>query len=290
MTQMTNVTKATGEQHPFSEEKLRHSLKRSGAADKLVEKVVLEVKDFLYDGISTKKIYQLAFRLLRKYEKLSAARYSLKDAIMQMGPTGYPFEHFVGEILKRMGYQVKVSQQMKGKCVQHEVDVIAVNEKKKIMVECKYHNTRGKVSNVHVPLYIQSRFQDLLAVWQEEQGRDDMTYEGWVVTNTRFTSDAADYGRCVGLRLIGWDYPQSRGLKEMVEKAGLFPITALTELSRKYKSELLEKNIVLCFELAQYESLLHKMLKNKNKVKAVMNEAHELSTISNSIKMLDRDY
>jgi hypothetical protein len=280
MSQITTVTKSSGEKHPYSEEKLRSSLRRSGADEKLVDNVARDVHEFLYDGIDTKKIYQIAFRLLRKKERLLAARYSLKDAIMQMGPTGYPFERFVGEIIKKMGFTVSVSQLLQGRCVQHEVDVLAFNHTKQIMVECKYHNTRGKVCNVHVPLYINARFHDLMDVWKSQQVFSEKKYEAWVVTNTRFTSDASDYGRCAGLKLIGWDYPQHNGLKEMIEKTGLFPITTLTTLSHKYKQELLDKNIVLCSDMHKHENLLFKMLRDKKKVMAVLDEARDLSAIA----------
>jgi hypothetical protein len=280
MADIATVTKSSGEQHPFSKEKLRSSLSRSGANEKLVDSVAQDVEKLLYDGISTKKIYQIAFRLLQVKEKLLAARYSLKDAIMQLGPTGYPFERFVGEILKKRGYTVSVSQLIQGKCVQHEVDVLAHNHARQIMVECKYHNTRGKVCNVHVPLYINARFHDLMDVWKNQPDSHEKKYEAWVVTNTRFTSDAADYGRCAGLRLIGWDYPQREGLKEMVENAGLFPITTLTSLSHKHKQALLDDNIVLCSELYKHENLLSKMLSDKKKLKAVLDEARDLSAIA----------
>ena len=43
-------------------------------------------------------------------------------------------------ILKEQGYSVKVGEIVKGKCVTHEVDVIALADHHHFMIECKYHN------------------------------------------------------------------------------------------------------------------------------------------------------
>ncbi|HLR91356.1 MAG TPA: hypothetical protein VK040_10390 [Balneolaceae bacterium] len=70
-----------------------------------------------------------------------------------------------------------------------------------------------------------------------------------VYTNTRFTSDAIQYGKCVGLLLTSWDYPRGNGLKDRIDKSGLHPLTALTTLTKAEKTKLLDEGIVLCKEL-----------------------------------------
>jgi Holliday junction resolvase-like predicted endonuclease len=276
MTNKQVVIKASGEKEAFSEQKLRNSLQRSGASPKLVNAVMDAMQNEMYDGISTRKIYRMAFSLLRKQERVNAARYSLKDAIMQMGPSGFPFEHFVGKLLQTKGYEVEVGVFLQGKCIRHEIDVLARNPDKTIMVECKYHNDRGKVSNVHVPLYINSRFEDVFDIWRKQPASQGMDFEGWVVTNTRFTEDASDYGLCAGLKLIGWDFPKQAGLKEMVEQANLFPITVITGLTRKQTQALMDKALVLCSDLLANESQVHSILNNKRLANAVLVEARDL--------------
>ena len=49
------ITKASGVQDIFSSEKLRASLKKSGADENTVENILFEIESILYDGISTKK-------------------------------------------------------------------------------------------------------------------------------------------------------------------------------------------------------------------------------------------
>ena len=68
---------------------------------------------------------------------------------------------------------------------------------------------------------------------------------GWVVTNTRFTEDALQYGNCCGLYLLSWDYPKNDGLKDRIDRLGLYPITVSTLLTNREKQFLLSRDIVL---------------------------------------------
>jgi hypothetical protein len=119
------IIKASGEKVPFSAEKLRYSLKRSGADDTSIDKVVHDIQDNLYEGITTHEIFSNAFSHLGKYSKRSASRYKLKQAIMELGPTGFPFEVFVSELLKAQGFKTTVGTIIQGHCVTLEVDVVA---------------------------------------------------------------------------------------------------------------------------------------------------------------------
>ena len=58
------------------------------------------------------------------------------------------------------------------------------------------------------------------------------------------------------MKIIGWNYPIGGGLKDMIEKSGLHPITSLNSLSVHDKKTLLEKNIVLCKSLTNDVELL----------------------------------
>lgn len=270
------ITKASGEKALFDEDKLRHSLSKTGAEDFQINEIISELVKELYDGISTKRIYHLAFDRLKNRSKHLAARYHLKQAIMELGPSGYPFEKFVGEILKYQGYSVEVGVIVKGKCVNHEVDVIALADHHHFMIECKYHNQRGIVCDVKIPLYINSRFKDVEAEWVKLPGHDNRSHQGWVVTNTKFSTDAIQYGNCAGLKLLGWDYPIKGSLKDLIDDLGLYPITCLTTLSKAEKQKLLDNKIVLCLELCENPKLLYDLGMNDLKVKRIIEEGQML--------------
>lgn len=193
------ITKASGVQESFSSEKLKRSLVNAGASEELSELIADEVQPKLYPGISTKKIYRIAHNLLLEQSGSLAAKYHLKSAIMELGPSGYLFEKFIAELLKHQGYSVKVGEFVKGKCVNHEIDVIAEKDHHHFMIECKYHNQPGTICDVKIPLYIQARFKDVEAAWIQLPDHGAKFHQGWVVTNTRFTSDAIQYGTCAGL-------------------------------------------------------------------------------------------
>lgn len=276
MNQLPIIQKASGEEQPFDPEKLKHSLQRSGANSQIIEEVTKDITQWVQPGTSTKQIYTRAFRLLRKRRRGMAARYSLKKAIMELGPSGYPFEQFVGHIFKCKGFDVQVGQTVNGQCVTHEVDVIASNHENQHLVECKYHNSQGKFSSVQVPLYIRSRVNDIIETRKAQPEYKDFTFHGWVVTNTRFTSDAMAYGKCSGLNLMSWDYPENDSLKVLTEKYRAFPITALTQLTKAHKHFLLKKGVVLCGELKQKTELLYTLQLSEKKIARVMDEVRDL--------------
>ena len=269
------VVKRNGEKATFDLEKIKQAMRFSDAGEVVSDKIAKEVEARIYDGIPTKKIYQLAFDLLKKESYRNASRYSLKKAIMEMGPTGYPFEVFVGKIFETMGYEVETGVIVQGKCIQHEVDVVGRKPGEMIMVECKFHSDSNSKSGVQVPLYIQSRFLDVKAAWENQYGKD-IRYRGGVVCNTRFSDDALQYANCAGLVLISWDYPAETGLKYLIDKTGLQPVTSLISLTKRDKQYLLEREIVLCSQLEENKEILKKMGMTDFQIRKILNEASNL--------------
>ena len=270
------IIKASGDKAPFQVEKLISSLQRAGAKKTVIEQIVKKIEKVIYDGMTTKQIYQMAFKMLKGKSRVSASKYKLKKAIMELGPTGFPFEKFVGKILEQEGFQAKVGVIVQGHCVQHEVDVAALKDNKHFMIECKYHSDQGRTCNVKIPLYIQSRFLDVEKQWQKQPGHQTKFHQGWVYTNTRLTTDAIQYGTCMGLGLVSWDYPNTNSLKYRVDKSGLHPLTALTTLTKAEKTKLLNEGIVLCKELHESPKLLEKIGVPKSRHKNVLEDSEAL--------------
>lgn len=244
------VTKASGNTEKFEEEKLRRSLHHAGADDAVIDEIIKDLSQQLYEGISTKIIFHRALKMLKRKHRPSAARYNLKRALLDFGPSGFPFEDFFAEILRSRGLEARTRQRLPGACILHEVDVVAHNHKTLIWVECKYHPVAGAVSNVKIPLYVHSRFRDL-EQYHIEHGGDERKAEGWIATNTRFSEDALSYGSCAGLHMVSWNYPAKDNLRQMVDQYKLHPLTCLTILSRSEKMRLLENGIVLAKSLAK---------------------------------------
>jgi hypothetical protein len=246
---MFSVIKADGKKEYFSEEKLIASIKRARIPQLLQREVLEHIKSKMYDGISTAEIYQHILEFLETApHPYSQTRYSLKESIMMLGPTGYPFEDFIAKILESFGYKTKVRQILAGKCVTHEIDIVADKDDKTSMIEAKFHNNPGIKSEIHVALYTYARFQDV-----KERNKID---RAWIVTNTKTTTDANTYAQCMGMKIISWSYPEGESLRDLIERSGLHPVTILTSLSHANKMTLLERHIVVCKDIQQNPSLL----------------------------------
>jgi hypothetical protein len=244
-----NIIKSSGETAKFSIDRLRNSLKHAGANNAIIEPILETVVDELYQGISTKEIYNRAFALLKKKSSYLASKYKLKKAIYELGPTGFPFEKFVAAILKYSGYHVKTNKIIQGICVKHEIDVMAFKNNETTIIECKFHGEPGLNCNVKTPLYINSRYQDVKEKWNSHPNKENKLTQGWVVTNTRFTEDALVFGKCIGLYLLSWDYPENDGLKDRIDRLNLYPITVSTLLNNREKQFLLSRDVVLVRDL-----------------------------------------
>lgn len=276
-----DIIKSSGEKTKFSLDKLRGSLLHSGAGKELVNQIVRQVKDEIYQGISTKEIYNSAFTLLKEHKALFASKYKLKKAIYELGPTGYPFEKFVAALLQYSGYKTTVGRIMDGICVTHEIDVFAEKDNKISIIECKFHSEEGRNCNVKVPLYINSRYLDVKAHWDGVKTQTRILESGWVVTNTRFTADAVAYGNCAGLFLLSWDFPKGNGLKERIDKLGLYPITVSTLLTNREKQFLLARDVVLCQQLLKDKFFLDHLGVSQIRKKKILNEIGMLCAAGN---------
>lgn len=242
------VTKADGLAEVFDPKKLEQSLQRAGAVDTVAKNIVEEITRELYSGITTNELYRRAFAHLREHKRGVAARYSLKRAILQFGPSGFPFEAYLAELFRAEGYTAEIDQIVQGACVEHEVDVVMYKPKNKktavTYVEAKFHNTAGFKTDLKTVLYAKARIDDIRAASKTVDS------QGLIVTNTKFTSVAIQYATCQQLPLLGWEYPQEGNLHDRIDLAKLYPITALTTLSKREKTALLGEKKVLCSALS----------------------------------------
>lgn len=273
------IVKASGETEPFSDTKLRRSLGRVNAPSAVIEKIVEQVQGKLKPGMTTSQIYRESFSLLRKHERPVAARYALKQAIRELGPSGHPFEKLVGELLISEGFSVEVGKTVRGSCVTHEVDVIAQKNDRHVMVECKFHNQPDIKSDVKIALYVEARFRDVEKAWRKDPGHTEKFHEAWLVTNTKLTSDATRFAECVGMKAIGWTYPEGESLEVRIDRSGLHPVTCLTTLSSSQKQQLVQAGVILCKQLIEQEGALRSLGLKEEKISAIVNEANNLCKV-----------
>lgn len=267
------IIKNSGDIVDFSRNKLKRSLLKSGVRENEVEPIVQTIESQLTEGMNTRQIYQIAGKMLKKISAFHAARYNLRSAIQQLGPAGFFFEKFIALVFKSEGYDVKTNLILQGKCVPHEIDVMLRKDGTITMIECKFHARNDAVSDVKVPMYILSRFNDLKYKTHRIFNLKDVVQNCKIVTNNRFSSDAKAFATCVGLDLLSWDYPKTNSLKTKIDANALYPVTCLTTLTMVEKQKLLILEIILAKELIDAPEALAAIGISENRQKKIINEA-----------------
>jgi hypothetical protein len=265
------IYKSTGELQPFSAKKLERSLERAGLHFKERRDIAHEVSQQLRPGIRTKDILKKTERLVRQKSPIAATHYTLKNSLIELGPSGFEFEYFVAKYFEEIGYATSVGAIIQGQFVQHEVDVIASKENYQAFVECKFHNTTGRTNDVKITLYVKARWDDLKNGPHGKQLKDF-----YIASNTSFSKDALEYSKGVGLKLLGVNAPEGESFLDIIKKRKLYPITSLKRLKKKYCMELLQQRIILCKDLLNERSLLQKMRLSEEEIKAIFNDINNL--------------
>jgi hypothetical protein len=236
------VVKKSGEEEEYDEEKVMRSMRRVEVPEDLQPEVLSHIKTKFKDGhISTDEMFRHVLEYLEPRDRKSSLRFNLRQAIFELGPTGFPFEQYLARIFKIMKYNVTTDIIMNGDCVRHEIDLLLEKDNHRETVEVKFHNHHVVKTDVHVALYTYARFLDI----KEKNNIDNV----WLVTNTKLTTDAIAYANCKGMPVIAWNYPSKGNLQDLVEDPQMYPVTILSSLSSQEKKRLVEKNIVFCRDL-----------------------------------------
>lgn len=280
MNHLITITKADGSKELFEEQKLVFSLKNAGGSDEIIEEILAHIAKEVYDGMPTSEIYSKAFKLLSSHSVPIAIRYSLRRALSELGPDGFPFEKYVAKIFQAWGYETLTDQIVPGVCVPHEVDVVAWNKDKLTMVEAKFHNELDLKSDLKVVLYIKARFDDLRGNMFNYGGLVRKLDEGWLITNTKFTDQAIKYGECNGVKMLGWNYPAKGNLHDIIEELRLHPFTCLVTISNVNKKALLQKGVVLCTDIYNNPKVLEEIGMKSPNTEEVLNEIRSVCGIN----------
>lgn len=238
------VIKRNGDLEPYHEEKVIHTMNRVGVPPHLQSEVLRHLRNqFRGDYISTDELFKHIFEYLKKTDKKASLRLNLRRAILELGPTGFPFERYLARVFQDEGYKTMVDAHLMGECVMHEVDLVLERNGEKDIVEVKFHNDINGKTDLHVVLYTYARFLDL-------KTKNNIN-KVWVITNTKLSQDAITYAQCKNINILAWNYPSARHLQYFVEFPKMYPITVLTDFTKEEKVRLIEDNIVLCRDLIQ---------------------------------------
>lgn len=274
---LMKITKQSGEQEEFSKNKFCKSLREAGADKELVDKTCNAVVREIKPGMTTSDIFRKASRLLVRQNTRAAARYNLKRGINDLGPAGFLFERYLETLLRAEGFSTRRNRHMRGKCISHEVDIVAHKGRDHALVEAKYRNDPGTKTHVDVVMYADARLQDIS---KRQKGREKRAakHRMWVVTNTKFTTSSTKYARCRNITLTGWDYPKGESLGELVERHVLYPITVLPSLNTYAREQFAKRGLMLAQDIAPHsqKDLEKKFQLKADRSKKILAEAHAL--------------
>ncbi len=247
------IIKSGGERVAFDPAKVKRSILRTGASDEVANDVLQKIESKLFDGISTKEIYQLVHASLKDKNICFSCRYDLRAAILRFGPAGFNFEKYVAAVLKAYGWRAENPEEdLDGSCVAHEVDVIAEKDRRRVFIEAKFRNEYKLIVNLKDTMATWSRFLDL--VDGAAVGKCPHFDEAWIVTNARFSDRAKQFGVCKGIHMIGWNFPEDYPFSKMVDHLALYPMTVIDDLSQSELESFAEHNLMLCKEVADEDA------------------------------------
>lgn len=232
-----HVKKRDGTEQEFDREKIISTCTRMGASTEIAEKIAENIERKVKEGVSTKRVINLIFQYMRKYNPRFRYMNDLRDAVCVIRPKP-DFEVFVGELLEAHGFKIKMNQMVMGKCVEHEIDAVAertvkdsTGQKRKEIyyVEVKHHYKAHTYTGLGVFLQARATFDDLMEGYERGTHKIPFTH-ALVVSNTKLSDHAARYCDCAGIRGLAWATPRDRGLERMIEEKHLYPITILKGL------------------------------------------------------------
>lgn len=267
------IIKSNGEVELFDENKLIHSLQKSQATQEEISHTLNVIKSKLKSNMTTSDLYSLAYKTLNTIQKHNpnAIRYSLKRSVMNLGPTGFPFERFVARIFEQMGYSCETGLMFAGHCIEHEIDVFAYNGADAICIEAKFHNEPHLKSDAKIALYIKARFDDLLGARVIHNKKEYTINKGILITNTNFTDTVHNYAECVKtFELLSWNKPKDKNLLHYIETYNMYPITVIPGMTKKEIAYLVDNNILTCLDLKNNKTILEKVGIRKSRQDAIL--------------------
>ena len=266
------VTKADGSKQLFNREKIVQTCLRLGADQNTAMLIATQLEHRLYEGISTREILQIIFTLMRKYKPAVKHLFDLRRGISLM-ESKPEFEVFVRALLFHNGFDVQPNTILRGFCGLHEVDALASKAGLTYFVEIKHHIKYHAFTGLDESRIARAILEDVAEGYT--RGVTDLKIDrAMIVTNTRYSDHAINYGQCRHILQIGWASPEV-GLRDMIEKHKLYPLSCLRGISANIRLKLIDVGIVLIKQLLNQDSnyIVRKTGLSKFEVSSLMEKA-----------------
>jgi len=273
------VVNSKGEKESFSFQKVYKSAKRAGTSGVIAKRIAREIERRAYPGIRTLEIFKRVKKLLKKEAPKPALKFSLKEAMRKLGPTGFQFEKYIAEIFSQKGFRVRINQRISGFCCkQYEIDFTARKKNLLYIAECKYRNLPGGKVDLDIALSNHARFLDIKKEYSCYKKTKNLKIKSILITNAKFTTKAIKYSRCAGVELLGWGYPKKEGLEYLIEHQKMYPITILPSFKKNMADIFAQERMMLAQDVLKIspERLYRKTGISKKQIISLRKEAETL--------------
>jgi len=268
------IVNIQGEKEPFSFKKVYRSARRVGAPKNLAKEIASKIEREKYPGMTTKKIFRLVKGELKAREPQAALKFNLKRGMRRLGPTGFMFEKFIGNILEKYGFDVHLNQYVPGAFGNYEIDFLAKKHNLMYIGECKYRKERAGKVHLDTALANYARFLDIKNGGFFKKIKN-LKLKSYLITNAKLTNQAIKYSEGVGVELLGWNYPKGRGLEYIIDDKKLYPITILSSLNNYLANIFAREKLMLVEDLLTID--IKKFAKKHNinirKLESLLKEA-----------------
>jgi hypothetical protein len=248
------IIKADGSREEFQPKKIIKTCLRAGATREKAEEIAKKISQRVKENWTTHKIYQMIITELDKIKNKSAFVVTIRHAIAKLGPEN--FELYCKKLLEAEGYTCEWNKIVKGRCIEHQIDVIAKRDKL-YLVECKHHENPHRFCGLGIALQVQARLEDVKDGFSDKKNKYNFDV-AWIFTNTKFSYHTKKYSAAKGIVLTGWGYKGDYALEKMAETKRIYPVTIL-RLGRDVEEKLLENNIITLQDMISDESIKSKL-------------------------------
>ncbi len=246
------VTKADGSRQQFDRDKIIGTCMRMGATRYEAEEIAGKIESRVYDGIPTTKVLQMIFQFIHKYRPQASRLYDLRRGLSLMNSKP-EFEIFVQILLANIGFEVDSNRILKGKCVEHEVDAIARKNGVTYFVEAKHHYNYHTFTGLDESRIARALLEDVTEGFN--QGLTNLKIDkAMIVTNTKYSEQALRYGACRNILQIGWSTPADLGLRDIIQKNDLYPLSCVRGLKAEMRMQLVDSGLVLISQILKEDS------------------------------------
>jgi hypothetical protein len=246
------VTKADSSRQQFDRNKIVVTCMRMGATKQDAEEIAGKIESRVYDGMPTAKVLQMIFQFIHKYKPQASRLYDLRRGLSWMNSKP-EFEKFVQILLANIGFEVVPNKILKGKCIEHEVDAIARKDGVTYFVEAKHHYNYHAFTGLDESRIARAVLEDVSEGFN--LGLTDLKIdEAMIVTNTKYSEQAMQYGICRNILQIGWSTPADLGLRDIILEKSLYPLSCIRGLKTDVRLQLVDSGIILINQLVAEET------------------------------------